>query len=83
MAGNQGIALNIISDHVVVLQNFEVLHTAVVDAMELFWDLHTFEGEEEKMFISDNIIEGNFVWEDTRFQKFKMKASKDSVIVAV
>jgi len=51
--------------------------------MELFWDLHTFEGEEEKMFISDNIIEGNFVWEDTRFQKFKMKASKDSVIVAV
>lgn len=84
MAGNQGIALDcIIADHVVVLQNFEVLHTVVVDAIELFWDLHTFEVEEEKMFISDNIIEGNFVWGDTRFQESKMKASKDSVIIAV
>jgi hypothetical protein len=62
LAGIQDIVSDcIISDHVAVLQYFDVCRTVVVDAVVLFWDLYTFEGEEEKIFLFDDIIEGNFV----------------------
>jgi len=80
----QGIVLDcIISNHVLVLQKFELFHIVVVDVMGSLWDLHTFEGEEEKMFIFDNIIEDSFVSEDIHLLVSQMKANKDLVIIVV